>query len=424
MEADWGIIGHDHLGQMRDRRDLGLAKVIRFANEYSVPGLAGLSFLRSIVWALVGVDFAAARGEEGRPLSASVIAEGVEALACWHAIADLKQGPRIRGTRKLPLVHAKELTLKRLARGRGYVSQPIRVGVGAALPALGLVEARNSRFNSFTLSERGKKFLKVAFNEKTTKDALPLLWAWLDGGTWPHDENRQRQVSKELRLLSPTGQLPDGARKFFSNLMETAGEGTDLKTRRSLWMACNQLLGETPKIKEEKLVAEVIARMQETDKETADRLIWSQQFFKLYAEAFGVLDKIEPLIREASKKSAKLADIARDQGLLIVVSTFKESAKILQNLPKQCDWPGDLEDFFKDVVDGSTEDVVRALVGRDGHVLRLEDGGDATNIALHPDFIPERRGASETESEDESELKPTQLYRLRNLCALGREVMQ
>lgn len=421
MQADWGIIGHDHLGQMRDRRDLGLAKVIRFANEYSVPGLAGLSFLRSIVWALIGVDFAAARAVEGRPLSASVIAEGAEALACWHAIdKGLKQDPRIRGVRKLPLVNAKDLTLKRLARGRGYVSQPIRVGVGAALPALGLVEARNSRFNSFTLSERGKEFLKFAFNEKTTKDALPLLWAWLDGGTWPNDEDRQRQIGKELRRLSPTVSLPDPARKFFSDLMESAGKGTDLRTRRSLWMTCNQVLGETPKIKEDKLVAEVIARVQETDKETGDRLIWSQQFFNLYAEAFSVLDKIEPLIREAPKKSAKLADLARNQSLRVVVSTFEKSAKTLQNLPKPVDWPKDLEKFLDDVVDQSTEKVVRVLVGRDEHVLRLEDDGSAPKVALHPDFNLERRGALE----DESEFKPKQLDRLRNLCELGREVMQ
>ena len=62
------IISHDCLDPPRRRRDPGLAATVRFANELSVPELAGLSFLRSLVWSLVGITFA----EERRKVSDGV----------------------------------------------------------------------------------------------------------------------------------------------------------------------------------------------------------------------------------------------------------------------------------------------------------------------------------------------------------------
>lgn len=45
------------------------------------PGLAGLSFLRSLVWFLGGITFAEERCKMGRPIAALVIAKRIEALA-------------------------------------------------------------------------------------------------------------------------------------------------------------------------------------------------------------------------------------------------------------------------------------------------------------------------------------------------------
>ena len=77
---DWVIIGHVSLDPPRRRRDLGLAATVRFANELSVPGLAGLSFLRSLVWSLVGTTFAEEKRRIWWPISTSVIAGGIEAI--------------------------------------------------------------------------------------------------------------------------------------------------------------------------------------------------------------------------------------------------------------------------------------------------------------------------------------------------------
>ncbi|AZL58325.1 hypothetical protein EI545_05410 [Tabrizicola piscis] len=425
MSTDWGIIGHDYLGQMRDRRDLGLAKAIRFANEHSVPGLAGLSFLRSIVWALIGVDFAEKRAGAERPLSASVIAEGVEALACWHAIpVGVNQAMRIRGARKLPRISEDQLTLKRLARGRGYVSQPVRVGIGAALPGLGLVEARNSRFNSFTLSDRGKEFLKLTLQSRKTEDALPLLWNWLDGGPWPHGEMQKRKRNREIAHLSPVDPLPSATRAFFSELMESAGEGSDLATRRSLWRVSREVLSKGPALEGDAMVAEVIGQMREANSATADRLIWSEKVFNLYAATFEVLDQIQPLISNAPLKKVNIYDLSRQSEVKDALSELNGLAKALHKLPKPDGVPQDLGVFLESVVGKRADDVLRELVARDGLILRLEEDGGVPEVVLHPDFIPGVRPKQKTDAEDEPEFKPTELYRLRNLCVLCREVMQ
>ena len=425
MCTDWGIIGHDYLGQMRDRRDLGLAKAIRFANEHSVPGLAGLSFLRSIVWALIGVDFAEKRAGAERPLSASVIAEGVEALACWHTVpAGVDQKNRIRGARKLPRISPDQLTLKRLARGRGYVSQPIRVGIGAALPGLGLVEARNSRFNSFTLSGRGKRFLKLALQGRETSAALPLLWNWLDGGSWPHGKEQEKKRNREIAYLSPVGPLPSAARAFFSELMESAGAGPDLATRRSLWRVCGTLLSDDPTLEDDELVAQVIAKMREVDSATADRLTWSADFFKLYAAAFKILDQVQFFISDAPNKTAEPSDLVKRATIRVALTNFDDQAKVLCNQPAPESMPQDLTHFLGNVIGASGEVVLGELVARDGLVLRRDGDGTLPRISLHPDLFTGHRPKQESDAEDEPVEEPTQLYRLRNLCSLCREVMQ
>ncbi len=62
-----GIIGQDSLDPPRRCHDLGLAGTVRFANELSVPGLANLSFLHSLVWHLVGITLAEDRRKMERP---------------------------------------------------------------------------------------------------------------------------------------------------------------------------------------------------------------------------------------------------------------------------------------------------------------------------------------------------------------------
>jgi hypothetical protein len=103
VKYNCGIIGQGNLDPPRRRQDLGLAATVRFANELSVPGLVGLSFLRSLVWYLVGITLAEKRRKMERPISASVIVKGIEALAAWHVAQEgeafaREQTGRIRGS--------------------------------------------------------------------------------------------------------------------------------------------------------------------------------------------------------------------------------------------------------------------------------------------------------------------------------------
>ena len=415
MSEFWGYIGHDTLGRAQNRRDLGLGASTRFANELSVPGLAGLSFLKSLVWALIGLEFAALRSETGRPIPASTIAEGVEALAAWHVVrAGPKHPGRIRGARKLPLIGEKELTLRRLARGRGYVSQPIRVGMGGALPGLGLAEARNSRFNSFEITPKGREFLTRALGGKPAKTALPRLWDWLDAGVW-------NGRPKEISLISPDQPLNPGALAFFREMME-AGEGntrgnTGQAKRRAIWLACQAALAQDQSLEGEALVQRVLAGL---DTETRAGLAWAEDLFRLREAAFSLLAKLEdPLsvrpIPEASPNELLLLNPIQQ-----ALARLKDCAATTSAASVPEGQPADLAPFLRVLTEGDDPVILLDLVARDGVVLRLSGSDAAPLISLHPDHISARVGNGEANEDDPTE-DGSRLFRLHNLCALCRE---
>jgi len=415
---DWGIIGHVSLDPPRRRRDLGLAATVRFANELSVPGLAGLSFLRSLVWSLVGINFAEERRKMGRPISASVIAEGIEALAAWHVVQKgdafaREQAGRIRGARKLSGLTKGQPTFASLARGRGYVTQPIRMGMGACLPRLGLVDATNSRFNSFTINDRGRELLKLALGGKA-KDRLPKLWDWIGGGQWPMDAKR------EITMISPAKPLPREARTFFANVMADAdGTGAD-STRVILWQNCTKLINSSDMLEGDDLVRHLITEVQQRDKTTAATLIWAQAFFEVYGLAFAVLDTIERQL--ADQKATSVLELAANNGVKARIDVLRDKASALAGLPKpNADVP-ELGRFLAEVVASDEAAILRQLVQRDGQILWLKGEGKAMQAVLNPDHVAKNNAPNAMVEDDPTE-EVLRLYRLHNLCALCREVV-
>lgn len=186
MTYNWGIIEHDHLGRLRSRRDLDLAAVVCFANEHSVPGLAGLSFLRSIVWSLIRhrVRYRETYERENR-FRLWLWPKGWKLLLAGMPLMPIKQ------SKATPTEFAARGNCQGL-RHRIYLETPCararlcqpanQDGLGAGPPRLGLVEATNSRFNNFEMNDRGKEFLKLALGNQETSRALPKLGTWLDGG--------------------------------------------------------------------------------------------------------------------------------------------------------------------------------------------------------------------------------------------------
>lgn len=420
LSESWGIIGHESLGHPRSRRDLGLAAVVRFANDYSVPGLAGLSFLRSIVWSLIGIEFAAAQRAAGKQVNPSAIAEGLEALACWHCIRDGvgdNMAYRIRGARKLQRITSVEgLRLRDLARGQGYVSQPIRMGMGACLPRLGLVTAANSRFNSYELNDRGKEFLRLTLGRDDTSKAIPMLWSWLGGTTWT-----AKKGSKELNLISPMRPLPQPLREYFSGVMETVGVEDDRAMRGALWQACRDLLASDPALDDDALAARVSAQIATRDLAKAARLNWAQEFFTAYAAAFAVLDQVQAQLLDTNGGRAGVSTLLENQILQARLNALRSVASQFKTRRGPQSPPQELAPFITET--GSNTDdatLLRDMVRRDDIVLRLEE----STISLHPDHKSASSPAEDTAPDDEPTEEPMRLYRLHNLCRLAREVMR
>lgn len=420
LSESWGIIGHESLGRPRSRRDLGLAAVVRFANDYSVPGLAGLSFLRSIVWSLIGIEFAAAQRLAGKQVNPSAIAEGLEAMACWHCIRDgvgEDMAYRIRGARKLQRITSVEgLRLRDLARGQGYVSQPIRMGMGACLPRLGLVTAANSRFNSYELNDRGKEFLRLTIGRDDTRKAIPMLWSWLGGTAWT-----ARKDSKELSLISPMRPLPQPLREYFSGVMETVGVEEDCAMRGALWRACRDLLASNPALDADALVARVSDHMATRDPAKAMRLNWAQDFFRAYAAAFAVLDQVQAQLSDTNGGRARVATLLENQNLQKRLNELRSVASQFKTRRGPQSPPRELAPFLTETVSNADDaTLLRDMVRRDDIVLRLEE----STISLHPDHKAVSSPTEDTAPDDEPIEEPMRLYRLHNLCRLAREVMR
>lgn len=419
LSESWGIITHENLGHPRSRRDLGLAAVVRFANDYSVPGLAGLSFLRSIVWSLIGIEFAAFQSAAGNQVNPSAIAEGLEALACWHCIrkgVEDDMAYRIRGHRKLQRIKAaKGPRLTDLARGQGYVSQPIRMGMGACLPRLGLVEAKTSRFNSFELNDRGREFLHLTLGRADTSKAIPKLWSWLGGASW-----KGNQGDKELELISPMQPLPTELLKYFSDLMETVGVEEERAMRSALWQACRKLLKD-PTLDEDAMTAAIRMQVAKNDPAKAARLDWAQDFFATYAAAFAVLDQVQAQLSDTNGGRAGVSRLLETQTLQDRLNSLRSVARRFKARQGPQSPPSELAPFIMGIcADDDDAALLRDLVRRDDIVLRLAD----STVSLHPDHKIASSPASAIAPDDEPAEEPSHLFRLHNLCRLAREAIQ
>jgi hypothetical protein len=423
MPEDWGIIGLDCLDQPRIRRDLGLAAVVRYANDYSVPGLAGLSFLRAIVWSLVGIEFAAALRRSETPTLASDVAEAIEALASWHAIKSndprLANMPyRIRGSSKLDALNEGDLTPSRLRRGKGYVSQPIRMGMSACLPRLGLVYAANSRFNSYSLNEHGKEFLRLAIGDADPKKVLPSLWAWVKG-----EDLSTGVAPKELGLISPLEPLASDARAFFSGRMLSFGTTEDeLRVRRCLWQTCQELLTTEKTLDSKDLALKLGERVKLHDAEVHGRLEWASEFFETFTAAIAILDQVAFQLSQTNGQRTQMSKLLETRYLTNRIEAFRKKADDFGRLRRPPSSPLVLADFLKIVESGEDVDILSKLIRRDDNLLRIDGEGGTAEIYL----LPNRKVTNPAEPEQTPPNDPVQdqvrLYRLPNLCGLCCEV--
>ena len=203
----WGVLHPADMPSTRRQQSLDLGRSVRWFNEQSVPGIGNLHFAMPLIWALLGVDLA--RATDRQPIA---VAEGIEALVMKRSLGNADPA-RLRGFRNLPRAGWSYADLTR--RG-AYVTQTLRQVCTQPLRALGLVTGSAGRFNSFELTDAGRRLIAPYAEERAG------LRKWIDGKPVPKDGLLDRLrpdavladgVSRELRQLLLDGDRPGTPRR-------------------------------------------------------------------------------------------------------------------------------------------------------------------------------------------------------------------
>ncbi|MDO5643428.1 MAG: hypothetical protein Q4G26_13715 [Paracoccus sp. (in: a-proteobacteria)] len=227
------MLAPENVKSSRRRLTLGLGKAVMLYNEAAVPGLGGLWFIRQAALALLGIRIAEETAHAGSKID---VANAIEALACWISFQDggWSRGDwRLRGSRKLKALQDRGVdhTFRRLRSRSAYVTQPMRMGCVQALPALGLVDASGSRFNSFSVNARGHQLIDAVFGKwGEGKQRLPYnLLEWV--------LNKPVNFTPSLRRkLDPTAEAGYDARMIMREAMVFHGPGADRRRNALIWM--------------------------------------------------------------------------------------------------------------------------------------------------------------------------------------------
>ena len=185
---NWGLLGPEKLESSRRTRTLGLGACVRNFNEFAVPGMGSVWFVRQLILPLIGIRLATEAREKGQKVTNLEVANSLEALGCLLAI---KLNPesvdgRVRGRNKFQNISddkLNQLAFNQVKKKNFYVTQPMRMATTSVLPALGLVCEGESRFNNFVLSDKGKNLVTEATKgcRPHNNDLFTYLCDWMAG---------------------------------------------------------------------------------------------------------------------------------------------------------------------------------------------------------------------------------------------------
>lgn len=384
MNLKWGALGPGSVESTRRVRTLGLAASTRQFNDLAVPGMGGVWFGRQLFLSTLGVlvaERATARGHRATPI---VVANAIEALACWLALKGAHRAgdDRIRGSVKLTGVTLDDLRFANVSRPSFYVTQPMRMATVTALPALGLVQATGSRFNSFSCSDEGLALVEAMGGSfrPYNRDLVEHLVQWVLG-------KDDRVYTDTLQAaLSPLLPLPDDARILLQEVLYQGAPGSPAEDRRRRSEALNWVrvrrLGASP------------CGWDEQPTQISDAVHWADlragaAFFMTRDAALSVLDELELII--GSPECRYDLGGSLPLGLTDRLALLRSHASAFLGL---CHWEEGASAFCRDVLTPNDDEVLRRLVHRDGRILRevseqicagpAFQGGEATNEAVSP----------------------------------------
>jgi hypothetical protein len=387
---------------------------VRRFNDLAVPGLGGVWYGKQLLLATLGVAVAEAARSQGVKVQNIEAANAIEALACWLAFKSNRwsSDSRLRGNAKLQ--GKDDFSFRRVRQRNFYVSQPMRMATVQALPALGFVKSDGARFNAFCCAEGGSNFI-----EQATRNFSPYKRSVIGHLTkWVLGESDKRENSLPLiQALSPLDSLSEGAIQLLRERLIQGGiESREEKKRRG----------------------NALAWVDSLRKNRPDRLTWAQRPQEISKEHWHDL-QAGALFFEAREAAIATLDAAEvhigNQGARQLIS-FKHQvpdslAQPLEKLKfaatKYLDFASVDEDakaFCQECGGDDPASIMRKLVYRDGHVLRLV-GDDAKPGPAFSGSITQV--SADEEDQETPQAKGIPLpegisYRVRNLYLLNLDM--
>lgn len=404
------MLGPESLPSSRRTRTLGLASAVRQFNDLAVPGLGGVWYGKRVLLALLGVVVAEAVRAEDRDARTTVsniqVANAIEALACLLAFRGngWTSDPRLRGSTKLDRRLVEDVPFVRARQASFYVNQPMRMATVQALPALGLV-AQAARFNAFQSTEQGREFVELALTEwrPMNRTVVEHLKRWVTGQTFAIDTPMMR------RALSPLSGLSAMAS---SSLRQYLQSGSPRRANALAWvsrMAKNLPLRPWDRLQ----------RPVELEEAHWVDILAGADFFKVQGLATSVLDSVEEAIGPG-RVPMNLDDVVRREATATALEGLSSAARAFHHELQEA------RDFCRACASSDKLAVLRELLHRDGHVLRL-DGACVRPAGPAFQGYPSDGQAGGDADEEELGDRPTPIpegfsFRLGNLYRLSLDL--
>jgi len=413
-EGEWGLLGPECLPNTRRTRTLGLGASVRLFNDLAVPGLGGVWYGKQLLLATLGVAVAEAARSQGVKVQNIEVANAIEALACWLAFNGngWSSDRRLRGNTKLQQ-GKDDFSFRRVRQRNFYVTQPMRMATVQALPALGFVESDSVRFNAFRCLDEGRDFI-----EKAVGSSRPYNRSVIDHLTWWAQMKDDRVDTEALRqVLSPLNRLSDEAIPLLrERLIQGGNESHEDKKRRGNALAWVESLREHSS---DSLTWDHCPK--EISKEHWHDLRAGALFSEAREAAISTLDSAEAYIGIQTARQSIALEAQLPEVLVPAIEKLKSAAR------KYLDFTSAHEDantFCCECLNDEPASILRALVYRDGHVLRLvgDDvkpgpafSGSITQVSADDDD-------QETPKTGDISLPEGISYRVRNLYRLNLDM--
>ncbi|CAJ0681551.1 hypothetical protein R82526_01286 [Ralstonia mannitolilytica] len=360
LENTWGLLGSEFLSNSRRTRTLGLGAAVRLFNDLAVPGLGGVWYGKQLLLATLGVAVAERARNKGAKVQNIEVANAIEALACWLAFREnnWKSDPRLRGNTKLQ-GKDDDFSFARVRQRNFYVTQPMRMATVQALPALGLADADGARFNAFRCTDAGTVFIEEACRayRPYNRSVIDHLVQWVLGQDRRADTDALRNALSPLTSLS-TDTLPLLSERLFQGGIEESED--KLRRRNALaWV-------EGVRQKPDKNGWD--AKPQCIDERHWHDLVAGAKLFSTRDAAIAVLDALEAHIGNKTQGMSHSLHTAVPDTLLPLFTSLQTAAQAFLDT-KHAD--ENATAFCRECAKDDASAVLRSLVVRDGHVLRL-----------------------------------------------------